>query len=117
MSKAEKRGWGIYHEMIDPTGGYAYVVELTEGTEKAKYDQFYGANLSAMVEYSEYISKQTNVMFTKMITGQMDINDFDKSYVKEVFENNGGPAIINQVNQWYKSHTIDYDYVYALINQ
>ena len=117
MSKAERRGWGIYHEMIDPTGGYAYVVELTEGTAKAKYDQFYGANLSAMVEYSEYISKQTNVMFTKMITGQMDINDFDKSYVKEVFENNGGPAIINQVNQWYKSHTIDYDYVYALINQ
>ena len=77
MTKAEKRGWGIYHEMVDSTGGYAYVVNLTEGKEQAKYDCFYGANLSSMLEYSEYISTQTNAMFTKMITGEMDIKDFN----------------------------------------
>ena len=116
MSKSEKRGWGIYHEMIDPTGGYAYVVNLTEGKAQAAYDCFYGANLSAMLEYSEYISTQTNVMFTKIITGQMDINKFESDYVKGVFENNGGDKIMNQVNQWYKSHNIDYDKVYGLIS-
>ena len=114
MTKAEKRGWGIYHEMIDATGGYAYVVELTEGRSEVKFDCFYGANLSSMMEYSEYISTQTNVMFTKMITGEMNIDDFDKKYVKEV-ENNGGNEIIAQVNAWYKSHNIDYDHVYGLV--
>lgn len=117
MSKAQKRGWGIYHEMVDPTGGYAYVVNLTEGKEKAKYDCFYGANLSSMVEYGEYISTQTNVMFTKMITGEMNINDFEKSYVEGIFQKNGGDVIIDQVNAWYDSHDIDYDHVYALINE
>ncbi len=115
MSKAEKRGWGIYHEMIDSTGGYAYVVELTEGKSPVKFDCFYGANLSSMMEYSEYISTQTNAMFTKIITGEMDIKDFDKKYVKGVFENNGGPTIMAQVNAWYDSHDIDYDNVYALV--
>ena len=115
MSKAEKRGWGIYHEMVDSTGGYAYVVNLTEGKEEAKYDCFYGANLSSMLEYSEYISTQTNAMFTKMITGEMDIKDFDKKYARDVFEENGGETIIAQVNAWYDSHNIDYDHVYALI--
>ena len=117
MSKAQKRGWGIYHEMVDPTGGYAYVVNLTEGKEKAKYDCFYGANLSSMVEYGEYISTQTNVMFTKMITGEMNINDFEKSYVEGIFQKNGGDVIMDQVNAWYDSHDIDYDHVYALINE
>jgi hypothetical protein len=68
-----------------------------------------------MMEYSEYISTQTNAMFTKIITGEMDINDFDKKYVKDVFENNGGPTIMAQVNAWYDSHDIDYDNVYALV--
>ena len=116
MTKAEKRGWGIYHEMIDSTGGYAYVVELTEGKAPVKYDCFYGANLSSMMEYSEYISTQTNILFTKMITGDMDINSFEDAYVKKVFENNGGNDIMAQVNAWYDSHTIDYDFVYALVN-
>ena len=56
-------------------------------------------------------------MFTKMITGEMSINDFEKSYVKEVFNNNGGDVIMSQVNAWYDSHDIDYDHVYALINE
>ena len=68
-----------------------------------------------MLEYSEYISTQTNAMFTKMITGEMDIKDFDKKYARDVFEENGGETIIAQVNAWYDSHNIDYDHVYALI--
>lgn len=115
MNKGEKVGWGIYHEMIDPNGGYAYVVNLTEGKEHAKYDAFYGPNLSAMVEYIEYINTQTNVIFTKIITGQMDIKNFEKDYAKAIFYNNGGNSIIDQVNAWYKAHNVDYDNIYALV--
>lgn len=115
MSKGEKTGWGIYHEMIDPEGGYAYVVELTEGKTEAKYDCFYGANLSSMVEYIEYINTQTNVIFTKIITGQIDIKDFEDEYVEKIFYGNGGNDIIEQVNAWYKAHSIDYDKIYELI--
>lgn len=114
MSQAERRGWGIYHEMIDATGGYAYVVELTE-TKKVKYDCFYGANLSAMLQYSPYITKETNAMFTKMITGKMSIDDFEKEYVQGIVEKNGGSTIMEQVNAWYKSNNVDYEDVYSLI--
>ena len=31
-----------------------------------------------MMEYLEYISTETNAMFTKMITGEMNIKDFEK---------------------------------------
>lgn len=118
MTKAQRRGWGIYHEMIDPTGGYAYVVQLTEGDKsEAKYDCFYGSPLSAMLEYSEYISKQTNVIFTEMIKGTTSIDSFQKTYVEKVFNNNGGKTIMKQVNAWYAAHDIDYDYIYALIKK
>ena len=116
MTKAERRGWGIYHEMVDPTGGYAYVVDLTEGRASAKYDQFYGASLSAMKDYSQYISSQTNVQFTRMITGQASMSDFESVYVVEV-NNNGADIILNQVNEWYLDHNIDYSYVYGLIER
>lgn len=115
MTKAERRGWGIYHEMIDPTGGYAYVVELTEGKAKVKYDQFYGASLSAMVEFGPYISTQTNVIFTKIITGETSLSEFDSKYVDSVFNNNGGGTMLEQVNAWYKTNAVDLKDVYALI--
>ena len=116
MNKSEKRGWGIYHEMVDPTGGYAYVVDLTEGREEAKYDYFYGASLSAMTDNSHYITTYTNDMFVKIITGQRKVSDFDSVYVPEI-NRNGGTDIVKQVNEWNKAHTIDYDYVYQLIER
>ena len=115
MTVGEKRGWGIYHEMIDPTGGYSYVVELTNDKTKAKYNCFFGANLSAMVDFSEYITKETSVKFTSMITGQMSVDKFDSDYVQKVFNKNGGNYIMDQVNQWYQYNNIDYDYIYALV--
>lgn len=117
MTVGEKRGWGIYHEMIDPTGGYSYVVELTEGTKTAKYNCFFGANLSAMVDFSEYITKETSAMFTQMITNQKSLDKFESDFVNKVFNKNGGDHIINQVNQWYQYNNIDYDHVYALVNK
>ncbi len=106
MTKEERKGWGIYHEMIDENGSYAYVVELSEGKKQAKYDEFYGTALSAMTDYGEYITSQTSVRFTKMISGESPMSDFSE-FVK-VYNNNGGELISKQVNAWYKAvHAFD----------
>lgn len=115
MTRKERTGWGIYHEMVDPEGSYAFVSALTEGTEEVKYNQFYGATLSSMNDYGEYINTQTNVIFTKIITGQLDIDAFEKEYVKKIFNNNGGPIILKQVNAWYDSQNINLEEVYENI--
>ena len=115
MAPGERAGWGIYHEMIDPEGGYAYVVDLTEKVCEAKYDRFYGANLSAMTDKLPYITTQTGVLFARMIVGELSIDKFESDYVKAVFENNGGKAVMDQVNAWYKSTKIDVNEVYALV--
>jgi len=106
MTNEELKGWGIYHEMIDENGSYAYVVELSEGTKKAKYDEFYGTALSAMTDFGEYITSQTSVRFTKMISGESPLSDFAE-FVK-VYNNNGGDTIVGQVNAWYNAvHAFD----------
>ena len=115
MCAGEKAGWGIYHEMIDPNGGYAYVVDLTEKKIEAKYDCFYGASLSAMTDKLPYITTQTGTLFAQMIVGEMSIDDFDQKYVQDVFYNNGGDIVLEQVNEWYKSNVINYEDVYALV--
>lgn len=101
MTKEEKSGWGIYHEMIDENGSYAYVVELSEGKKQAKYDEFYGTALSAMTDKGEYITSQTGIYFTKIITGESPFSAFDEFI--NTYNTNGGQAIVSQVNAWYKA--------------
>ena len=106
MTKEERKGWGIYHEMIDENGSYAYVVELSEGLKKAKYDEFYGTALSAMTDYGEYVTSQTGIYFTKMISGESQLTAFNE--FKDVYNKNGGNAIVSQVNAWYEAvHAFD----------
>lgn len=101
MNSKERNGWGIYHEMVDKNGSYAYVVDLTEGTKKAKYNEFYGSSLSSMTTYGEYITSQANKIFTQIITGDRPVSDFDSEFVSKVYNNNGGQTILQQVNSWY----------------
>lgn len=106
MTTQERKGWGIYHEMIDENGSYAYVVDLSEGTKKAKYDEFYGTALSAMTDYGEYITSRTGEYFTKIISGESPMTAFN-DFV-DLYYNNGGKAIVSQVNAWYKAvHAFD----------
>ncbi len=99
MSAKERAGWGIYHEMISATGSYAYVVELTNGVKEAKYDEFYGASLSAMDDFGSYLNTQVNKVFTQIITGEKPVSYFDE-FVQE-YNQNGGNSVISQVNAWY----------------
>jgi len=54
-----------------------------------------------MQEYSGYISTTLSAtVYSQIIRGQKPIEYFDE-YVKE-YNKNGGTAIIDQVNEWYK---------------
>lgn len=111
MTAEEKNGWGIYHEMIDPNGSFAYVVDLSESKNlvegrKYKCDEFYGTALSSMSDYGEYVTKRTSEYFTKMITGKSPLSEFEA--FKKSYNNGGGETIVNQVNAWYKAvHAYD----------
>lgn len=105
MEKEERAGWGIYHEMIDGDGSYAYVVSLAEGKKQAKYDEFYGTALSAMTKKGEYITTQTGIYFTKMISGEFAMTSF-ADFVR-VYNKNGGNAILKQVKAWYAAEHAD----------
>lgn len=100
MTAAERSGWGIYHEMISADGAYAYVVELTKGEKQAKYDEFYGASLSTMEDFGEYLNTRVNEIFTQIITGEKAVSYFDE-FVSDVYNKNGGSRILEQVNAWY----------------
>jgi putative aldouronate transport system substrate-binding protein len=113
MTTKEKAGWGIYHEMVDIYGSYAYVSDLSEGLKEARYNKFYGPTLSAMNDYAEYLNTQANVIFTKMITGSISVDAFETEYVEKVYNNNGGTTIMKQVNAWYDSQKIDLEKIYA----
>ncbi len=101
MTEAEQEGWGIYHEMIDDDGGYAYVVALAEGEKKAKYNEFYGTNLTSMQVYGDYLNTQTSTNYLRYIIGKEPLSKFD-SYVKN-YNKNGGDTIENQINVWYQA--------------
>lgn len=108
MTAEEKKGWGIYHEMIDPNGSFAYVVKLADGKEDVDYkcDKFYGTSLSSMNDFGDYTTKKTSEYFTKMISGQSKMSEFDE-FVK-TYNNGGGNDILSQVNAWYKAvHAFD----------
>ena len=106
MTADEREGWGIYHEMIDDDGGYAYVVALAEGAKKAKYNEFYGTNLSSMQVYGDYLNTQTSTYYSKFIIGQEPLSKFDT--YKNTYNKNGGETIEKQVNAWYQAtHTAD----------
>lgn len=99
MTTAEREGWGIYHEMIDENGSYAYVVDLSEGKKKAKYDEFYGVALSAMTDKGGYLADQTGIYYARIITGTSGMSAFDEFI--SVYNRNGGDVILKQVNEWY----------------
>lgn len=101
MKSDEREGWGIYHEMIDDDGGYAYVVALAEGTKTAKYNEFYGTNLSSMQVYGDYLNTQTSTYYSKFIIGREPLSNFDT--YRSIYNKNGGATIEKQVNAWYRA--------------
>ena len=103
MSKTDKKGWGIYRCMIADDCGYDQVTQLTEGTLKARYDEFYGPSLTTMEAYSGYLSNTlSKEVYMQIITGQKDVSYFD-TYVRD-YAKNGGDSIVKQINLWYQAH-------------
>ena len=102
MSKFEKRGFGIYTQAIAKNSGDAYVSDLSDGKYASKADKFYGMKTPAQQNYGEYLYTCVNKFILKCIIGESDPVDDWNSYVKD-YNNNGGEAVLRQVNQWYKT--------------
>lgn len=105
MTVDQRAGWGIYHEMIDGNGGYAYVTELTEGKAAAKYNQFYGPPISTMVTYGDALNTEAAKVYTDIIRGEKPLSYWE-TFVSN-YNKMGGDAILRQINNWYKVMKID----------
>ena len=99
MNTAEKSGYGIYEQTINPSGGYSYVAELSTGEKQGKLNVFYGERTPAQQVYGEWLDSYMDQYFLGVITGERSLNDWD-NFVRE-YTDNGGGAVLHQVNQWY----------------
>lgn len=99
MNTVEKSGYGIYEQTINPSGGYSYVAELSTGEKQGKLNVFYGERTPAQQVYGEWLDSYMDQYFLGVITGERSLNDWD-NFVRE-YTDNGGGAVLHQVNQWY----------------
>ena len=99
MNTAEKSGYGIYEQTINPSGGYSYVAELSTGEKQGKLNVFYGERTPAQQVYGEWLDSYMDQYFLGVITGERSLDDWD-NFVRE-YTDNGGGAVLHQVNQWY----------------
>ena len=99
MNTAEKSGYGIYEQTINPSGGYSYVAELSTGEKQGKLNVFYGERTPAQQVYGEWLDSYMDQYFLGVITGERSLDDWD-NFVRE-YTDNGGGAVLHQVNKWY----------------
>lgn len=100
MTAFEKKGYGIYEQAISVSGGDGYVCALSEGKKAAKYNEFYGTKTPAQQNYGEYLYSSMKKYYLNVIIGTESLSGWD-NFVK-TYRKNGGDAVIDQVNQWYK---------------
>lgn len=99
MNTAEKSGYGIYEQTINPNGGYSYVAELSTGEKQGRLNVFYGERTPAQQVYGEWLDSYMDQYFLGVITGEKSLDDWDE-FVRE-YTDNGGGAVLHQVNQCY----------------
>lgn len=91
--------WGGYN-MFGPTGGLAVINEYVKDG-RVITDQYFGAPTDGMAEYNATLQKLQLEAFTKIITGNASIDEFDK-FVTD-WLNLGGQQITDEVNDWLAS--------------
>ena len=88
--------WGSF-KMFGPTGGLS-IINGYVADNRVLTDQYYGAPTDGMAEYNATLQKLQLEVFTKIITGSADIDEFD-TFVKNWY-NLGGQQITDEVNDW-----------------
>lgn len=90
--------WGTYN-MYGPEGSLQVINDyISKGNTLT--DAYFGAPTDGMSEKNATLSKLQLESFTKIITGNADINEFD-NYVQNWLDL-GGEQITDEVNQWFK---------------
>ncbi|WP_127588685.1 extracellular solute-binding protein [Paenibacillus koleovorans] len=83
-------------------GGSLSVSDYYRKKELYEPDQFISAPLPVMAQKGAALAKLENEVFTKIILGQVGIDEFDK-FVEE-WKKTGGTEITAEVNEWYKQN-------------
>lgn len=92
----DMNSWGNYM-MYGPDSGLA-VINNYVALDQVLVDQYYGAPTDGMAEKNATLEKLQLETFTKIITGNADISEFD-AFV-ENWEKLGGQTITEEVNAW-----------------
>ncbi len=72
-----------------------------ESRDISMIDQFVGAPTPTMVSRGDYLNTQELEAFTRIIYGELPIDEFDS--LVENWESSGGADITTEVNEWYET--------------
>lgn len=89
--------WGNYN--MYGTNGSLSVINNYIASGNTVADEFFGAPTDGMAEKNATLEKLQLETFTKIITGNADINEYD-TYVQNWLDL-GGKQITDEVNQWF----------------
>lgn len=78
------------------------VVSKYNANKQGKYSEFVGAATPTMAERMSTLKKMQDATFTKIIMGEIGIDEFDK-FVTD-WKKQGGEAIEKEVNDWYSKN-------------
>ncbi|GHU64518.1 putative ABC transporter peptide-binding protein YtcQ [Spirochaetia bacterium] len=107
--------WAWYEALMKPESAYAwermvgpqyphsafYILKDIIGTEQYFWNAYYGSPSTYMQDHWQQIRDEQLVAFTKIITGDLDVNAGFDEWVKN-FNSMGGERITREVNDWYK---------------
>ncbi|MCI8783542.1 MAG: extracellular solute-binding protein [Dorea sp.] len=93
--------WGIFLARVDEDGAWATVRNLVrEG--KYELNRYYGLPTDVMNARKDILDKMTEETFTKMVMGELPIEQFDE-YRRKWMEL-GGEELIEEVNAWSRNN-------------
>jgi putative aldouronate transport system substrate-binding protein len=90
-------GW--LHWMIAKPGGSFSIMNQYLQENRYQSDEFFGAPTETMQDKKSILDTKEQETFTKIIMGQVSIDEFDK-FVAD-WKSLGGDKITQEVNDWY----------------
>jgi hypothetical protein len=98
---ASKWGWDFFCNPELPNNAFQRLKEVLDAGLYF-YDAYLGVPSNYMAERWQTIKDEQQVAFTKMITGDLDIDSGFAAW-QRTFNSLGGERITREVNDWYKS--------------
>jgi putative aldouronate transport system substrate-binding protein len=102
QSPDTKWSWDRLSSPELPNPAFKRLKEIVD-TKTYFYDAFTGLPSTYMQDRWQAIQDEQLVTFTKIITGDLEVNSGFDAWVR-TFNSMGGERITREVNDWYKSH-------------